>query len=163
MESLNKYLFQALDAYPFSLEETAEALQYALSYDDKSPATLLLLGRLYAEQFCDFETAKTYFQEALTEDINNIQVYRYYSQVLIMNGDLVEAEKLINFAYTIKGIDKAVLLVNKAYLLEKKKQYKLAIKHIEKAKEFTFNREFMTQLKEEKNRIKKKMGKKKKK
>jgi hypothetical protein len=54
-----------------------------------------------------------------------------------------------------------VLLVNKAYLLEKKKQYKLAIKHIEKAKEFTFNEAYMSYLKKEKNRIKKKMGKKK--
>jgi tetratricopeptide (TPR) repeat protein len=101
METLNKYLFQALDAYPYNLEETAEALQYALSYDDKSPTTLMLLGRLYSEQFCDFETAKTYFQEALSADLNNKQVYRYYSQVLIMNDKLNEAEKLTRIIHTI--------------------------------------------------------------
>tara|TARA_Y100000768_G_scaffold319786_1_gene255499 strand:+ start:420 stop:554 length:135 start_codon:yes stop_codon:yes gene_type:complete len=35
METLaTKYFIKATDAYPFNLEETIEALDYALSYDE---------------------------------------------------------------------------------------------------------------------------------
>lgn len=40
----DKYIFQALDAYPYNLEETVESLNYALSYDDKNAVALCLMG-----------------------------------------------------------------------------------------------------------------------
>ena len=42
----NNYLFKALDAYPYDLEETIEALTYALSYDEKNTVALCLMGRV---------------------------------------------------------------------------------------------------------------------
>jgi len=30
---IDKYLFQAIDTYPYDLQETVESLQYALSYN----------------------------------------------------------------------------------------------------------------------------------
>ena len=57
MKSIDKYLFQALDNYPYSLEETVESLDYALSYDEKNTVALCLYGRLYAEQLKHYETA----------------------------------------------------------------------------------------------------------
>ncbi|WP_243839356.1 hypothetical protein [Flavobacterium sp. S87F.05.LMB.W.Kidney.N] len=36
MKTTDKYLFQALDNYPFWLEGTIESLDYAFSYDDKT-------------------------------------------------------------------------------------------------------------------------------
>ena len=57
---LDKYLFQAVDAYPYNLQETLESLQYALSYNPKSTKALCLTELVYVEQLHDYETAKNY-------------------------------------------------------------------------------------------------------
>lgn len=64
----NKYYFQALDNFPYNMQETIEALNYALSYDGQNAESLCLLGRVYAEILKDYETAKNYFAEALQEN-----------------------------------------------------------------------------------------------
>lgn len=154
---LDKYVFQALDAYPYNLEETIESLQYALSYDENNPIALGLMGQVYAEQLNNFEVAKEYFQEALAQDMNAIGLYPKYINVLLWNEDYNEAEKLIDFALTIKGTDKAVLFFKKAILHEHKKNYKKALKYIKQAKNYAYNNHFIHDLKEEKTRIKGKM------
>ena len=103
------YLFKALDAYPYDLEEAVEALTYALSYDDKNTDALCLMGRVYAENLKDYEKAKEYYADALAENVNAFSVYPYYIDVLLWNEDFDEAAKLIDFALTVKGSDKAVL------------------------------------------------------
>ncbi|WP_278022042.1 hypothetical protein [Flavobacterium ginsengisoli] len=118
MKTIDKYLFQALDNYPYSLEETIESLDYAFSYDSKNTMVLCLYGRIQAEQLMNYEEAKSYFQEALAINIHALEVYPYYLQTLIVNGDYEEAQKLIDFALTIKGINKAMIFVKKAVLLE---------------------------------------------
>ncbi|GGX02688.1 tetratricopeptide repeat protein [Aquimarina muelleri] len=158
---LDKYLFQALDAYPYNLEETVESLNYALSYDQRNPTALSLLGQIYAENLKNYETAKEYFQQALAEDIYAIDVYPKYINVLLWNEDYKEAEKLIEFALTVKGTDKAILYVKKGLLFEQKKKYKKALKYLKLAKENTYNNLFIEEIKEEKERIKSKMSKKK--
>jgi tetratricopeptide (TPR) repeat protein len=160
MNTLDKYLFQAIDAYPYDLEETVESLNYALSYNPENTKALCLMGQVYAEQLKDYETAKNYFQDAISENIHAIDVYSHYINTLMWNEDFEEAEKLINFAFTIKGIDKALMLLKKAQLFEIKIKYKIALKHIKKAKEFTYNSEFISYLDREKRRIKSKMSKK---
>lgn len=157
---LDKYLFQALDAYPYDLQETVESLQYALSYNPKSTRALCLMGQIYAEQLKDYETAKDFYQEALAENMHAIGVYEHYINVLLWNEDFYEAEKLINFAFTIKGIDKAILYLKKAQLFEQKRKYKIGIKHLKKAKEFAYNNEFISFLTEEESRMKGKLPKK---
>jgi tetratricopeptide (TPR) repeat protein len=159
---LDKYLFQAIDAYPYDLKETVESLQYALSYHPKNTKALCLMGQVYAEQLHDYEMAKAYYQEALAENIHAIDVYKHYIVVLLWNEDYKEAEKLINFAFTVKGIDKAVMYLKKAHLFEQKQAFKIAIKHLKKAKEFAYNSDFISYLAEEKSRIKDKLPKKKK-
>lgn len=131
MKSNEKYLYKALDYYPYSLEETSEALDYALSYDDQNTDALCLYGRLYAEQLQKFETAKSYFEKTLMVDINHIAVYPYYIETLIQNEDFDQAEKLIAFALNVKGIDKVAILFKKALLLEIKKEFKNAKKVLE--------------------------------
>ncbi len=123
--TLDKYLFQAIDAYPYNLEETIESLHYALSYNTKSTKALCLMGQLYAEQLKNYEMAKVYFQEVLSINIYALGVYEHYINVLLWNSDLAEAEKLIQFALKIKGMDKAVLLVKNAQLLEQKQYLKV--------------------------------------
>ena len=159
----NNYIFKALDAFPYDLEECIESLTYALSYDEKNTIALCLMGRIYSEQLKDFETAKLYFTEALAENINAFNVYPHYINVLLWNEDLEEAEKLIDFALTIKGIDKAVLYVKKAVLFEIKKEYKRALKELKLAKEYCYNNDFIADINFEKERIKGKLPKEKKK
>lgn len=159
---LDKYLFQALDAYPYNLEEAVESLNYALSYDEKNPIALGLLGQIYAESLKNYEVAKEYYQQALAEDMYALDVYPKYINVLLWNEDYVEAEKLVDFALTVKGTDKAMLYLKKGILFEQKKNYKKALKCLKLAKENAYNNHFINDIKEEEERIKNKMPKQKK-
>ncbi|MBS7253431.1 hypothetical protein [Flavobacterium branchiicola] len=154
MKTIDKYLFQALDSYPYSLEETIESLDYAFSYDAKNTMVLCLYGRIQAEQLLNYEEAKTYFQEALTINIHALEVYPYYLQTLILNEDFEEAQKLIDFALTIKGINKAEIFVKKAILLEVQHKFKEALKEIKQAKLHTIQHDYDSGISEVEKRIK---------
>lgn len=141
MKTVDKYTFQALDNYPYWLEGTIESLDYALSYDAKNTMALGLYGRIYAEQLLDYETAKQYFQEALGVNIHSLAVYPYYIQTLLLNEDYEEASKLIDFALTVKGINKAEILLKKVLLLERTNEVKQALKLLKEVKLSTFSAE----------------------
>ncbi|MTH14584.1 hypothetical protein [Flavobacterium sp. LC2016-01] len=134
MKTIDKYLFQALDNYPYSLEETIESLDYAFSYDDKNTMVLCLYGRIQAEQLLNYEEAKAYFQQALSINIHALEVYPYYLKTLILNEDYEQAQKLIDFALTVKGINKSEIYIKKAILLEAQNDFKNALKEIKNAK-----------------------------
>ena len=153
----NKYYFQALDNFPYNMQETIEALNYALSYEGQNAESLCLLGRVYAEILKDYETAKDYFAEALQENMDSVSTPIPYIYCLINNDDFSEAEKLIDFALKIKGIDKATIYYQKSVILEKKGELKLALKEIKTAKVFTYNENLMSFLDSRKDFIKKKM------
>jgi tetratricopeptide (TPR) repeat protein len=153
MKSIDKYLFQAMDNYPYSLEETIESLDYALSYDDKNTMALCLYARMQAEQLLNYEEAKNYFQQALGININAIEIYPYYIQTLLLNEDYEEAEKLIDFALTLKGINKAGILTQKIQLLEIKKEFKLAKKLLKEVQLQVINSDFNHFLEQTKSRI----------
>ncbi|MCF6348483.1 MAG: hypothetical protein L3J20_09325 [Flavobacteriaceae bacterium] len=159
----NSYVFKALDAYSYNLEETLEALNYALSYNPRDVYALSLMGRIYAEQLQDYTTAKQYYIEALSEDIETHYIYPYYVQTLLWNDDFEEAEKLIDFALKIKGIDKASLLLKKGLLYEATGKYELALATLKKAKKGGLNNSFVDFVNCEISRVKKKMKPKKKK
>jgi len=141
MKTVDKYTFQALDNYPYWLEGTIESLDYALSYDAKNTMALNLYGRIYAEQLLDYETAKQYFQEALGVNIHSLAVYAHYIHTLLLNEDYEEAAKLIDFALTIKGIDKSEILLKKVLLLERTNELKKALKLLKEVKLSTFSNE----------------------
>lgn len=134
MQSIDKYLVQALDNYPYWLEGTLESLGYALAYDDKNVMALWLYGRFHAEQLQDYESAKQYYAEALAADIHALAVYPYYADVLLQNEDYEEALKLIEFALTIKGIDKPLMLLKKIRLFEIQRNWAAASTLIKEAK-----------------------------
>lgn len=163
MTQSEKYLMEALDAYPFNLEQVIESLNYALSYDDENPLALCLMGQVYSEQLSQYETAKDYFVRALSVDIHNLKVYPLYADVLLYNDDFEEAEKTIDFALTIKGIDKAVMYGKKALLHEYQMQYKKALKCWKKAKQHCYNSSFMNMAEAEEKRVESKLNLKKKK
>ena len=157
MKTIDKYLFQALDNYPYSLEETIESLDYAFSYDAKNTMVLCLYGRIQAEQLWNYEEAKNYFQEALAINIHALEVYPYYLQTLILNEDYEEAQKLIDFALTIKGINKSEIYVKKAILFEAQLLFKDALTAIKNAKLYTLQFAFESDIMEVEKRIKSKI------
>ncbi len=156
---MNPYLIKAIDAYPYDLEGAVEALQYALSYEPNNVQALVLMGRLYTEQFKQYEEAKTYFEEALVENVYAIEVYPFYLNVLILNEDFQEANKLISFALTIKGIDKGAIYRLKAFALEKQGHYKKALKELKHAKMHSYNADFDHCISVDKERIEAKLPK----
>ena len=157
MKTIDKYLFQALDNYPYSLEETIESLDYAFSYDAKNTMVLCLYGRIQTEQLWNYEEAKSYFQEALTINIHALEVYPHYIQTLILNEDYDEAQKLIDFALTIKGINKSEIYLKKSILFEAQLRFKEALTAIKNAKLYTLQFAFESDITEVEKRIKSKI------
>lgn len=162
MKILDKHLFSALDNYPYNLLETIESLEYALSYNDKNTMALCLLGRIYAEQLMDYETAKEYFSEAISYNIDALEIYPHYIHTLILNEDLDEAEKLIEFALTIKGTNKVEILLKKVLLLEIKRDFAKAKLVLKTIKDLDCTSNYDSLIKEFKSRIHLKTKKKKK-
>jgi tetratricopeptide (TPR) repeat protein len=134
----NKYYFEALDNYPYSLPDCLEALNYALSYDPEDADSLCLMGRIYSEMLIDYEKAKLYFEEAMQYDVTNLNTPQYYIRCLLDNEDLEEAEKLIEYALKIKGIDKCRILILKSLLFEIRLEYKKALEHLKEAKKYSY-------------------------
>ena len=156
MKTVDKYLFQALDSYPYSLEETIESLDYALSYDDKNTMALCLYGQVFSDQLLKYEEAKEYFQKALSINIYALEVYPFYIHTLILNEDYEEAVKLIDFALTIRGINKIEILLKKVMLLESQQEFKKALKVIKKVKLITTNTSYYYTIEETEKRLNKK-------
>ncbi|WP_340199377.1 hypothetical protein [Ascidiimonas sp. W6] len=159
---IDSYLIKALEAYPYEMEEAVEALNYALSYNEKNPVALTLMGRIYADTFQDYEAAKGYFEQALSGNIHALGVYEHYLKVLIWNEDFEEAKTLIEFALTVKGSDKGMLYLKQAIVHECEQNYKAALASLKTAKIYAYNNCFISDLDEAKSRIKGKLPKKKK-
>lgn len=157
----NKYYFEALDCYPYNLPDCLEALNYALSYDPEDADALCLMGRIHSEVLKNYEKAKEYFEEAMLFDIANINTPQYYINCLIENEDFAEAEKLINYALKIKGIDKSILLFSRSLLSEKRGSFSNALYFINEAENYCFSTCSLEIVKERKRFLKKKQPKKK--
>ncbi|WP_242203469.1 tetratricopeptide repeat protein [Aestuariivivens insulae] len=138
----NLYLFKALETYPWELEKAVEALNYALSYNPNSVKALCLMARVHWEQLGDYETAKSYYEKALAINIEATFIYPDYIMVLIHSHDFKEAQMLIDFALSIKGIDKALIQLYQAYLFEALEDYDAAKKALKNAKQLSMNNDF---------------------
>jgi tetratricopeptide (TPR) repeat protein len=152
----NTYLVKAIDAYPFDLEETTEALSYALSYEPNNGMALCLMGRLYMEIYQDYEGAISYFEKALEDNVKMHTIYGYYSQALLSAEEFDKAKTFLDFALTVKGSDKALLLSRKAEVFENKRRFSKAKKLVKEARLETYNEGFMIYLDDLEARIKKK-------
>lgn len=138
----NLYLFRALEAYPYELEKAVEALNYALSYEPENIQALHLMGKVYSEQLKDYEVAKSYFENALVLNIEATFIYPDYIMVLINNHDYDEAQKALDFARGIKGIDKALMELYQGYICEAQQEYDAAKKALKEAKQLSMNNDF---------------------
>jgi len=152
-----------MEDFDYNIESAAEALNYALAHDENNTMALTLMGRLYAEKLFDYDTAIDYYKRVLAERINAFEVYNVYIEALFNNEDYKEAKDFIDFAFTVKGVNKAMLYINKAVLNERLFKYEEAIVCVKKAKEYNYDTDFNYTIEEVEKRIKGKMSKKKKK
>ena len=159
---VNNYVFKAMSEFEYNVETAAEALHYALAYDENNTMALTLMGRLYAEKLFDYETGISYFKRALAERINAFEVYEPYIKAMINNEDYVDALDFIDFALTVKGVNKSKMYMQQALVYECQFDYDTALNCIEKAKMYTYENNLYT-INEMRKRIMGKMPKKKKK
>ncbi|MDC8005433.1 tetratricopeptide repeat protein [Aureisphaera galaxeae] len=150
----NIYLFKAFDAYSYSLEETMEALNYALSYDPENTEALYLMAQVYAFQLKDYETAKAYFEKLMGIDVKMPKIYPNYIWVLMRNEDYPQAQRLLEFALTVKGTDKPLLRLLQGQLLESQNVLKASLAAFEMAKDEGGNSDFINYVKGEIERVK---------
>jgi tetratricopeptide (TPR) repeat protein len=158
MNTLDKFLCKALEAYPYDLEGTIESLDYALSYDAENSASLCLYGKVYAEQFRNLKAAKGCFREAMSADMSFVEVYPCYIQVLIDFEEDEDAEKLIAYALTVKGVCKAEIMAKLILLKEKQRDFKEATKHLKELKLIVLNNDYNNFISSTEKRIKEKKG-----
>lgn len=158
-QAIDKYICRALDTYDYNLSEAVEAIEYALAYDHENPIALCLMGQIYSNNIKNYTLAKEYFQRALAQDMQAIYIYPKYIDVLLWNEDFDEAQKLIDFALTVKGVDRGQLYLKKALFFEYKKEYAIALEHIEIAKEHTYNNDYLNDIQLEGSRIRNKKEK----
>ncbi|MCB0383457.1 MAG: hypothetical protein KDD05_09245 [Psychroserpens sp.] len=152
----NPYLFKALEAYPWELEKAVEALNYALAYDPENVKALHLMAKVHYEQLGDNETAKIYFEKALASRMDIPDIYPEYIRLLINNDDFKEAQKLIDFAKTVKGIDKAGIALTQGQLYESMTLFEEAEKVLKDAKQLALNNDFICYVDDILSRVKKK-------
>lgn len=161
-KNINNYVFKAMEEFDYNMEFAVEALNYALAYDENNTMALTLMGRLYAEKLFDYETGIDYFKQVLAEKVNAFEVYEPYIDTLMKNEDLKEADEFIDFAFTVKGVHKAMLFLKKAELEERMFRYQEAMKFVKDAEKHNYDADYMYAITEVKTRIEGKMPKKKK-
>ncbi len=152
----NSYLFKAMEAYPWELEKAVEALNYALSYDPENVKALHLMAKVNYGQLGDNETAKSYFEKALASRLDIPDVYPDYIRLLINNHDFKEAQRLIDFAKTVKGIDRAGIALAQGQLYESMTLFEEALKVLKDAKQLGLNNDFISYVDDILSRVKKK-------
>jgi len=157
MDTQNLYLFKALDAYPYEIEKAVEALNYALSYEPENVKALCLMAKIQGEQLGDYEAAKEFYERALTSRMDIPEVYPDYIRALLMNDDYKEAQKLIDYAFKVKGIDRGGIFLTQGQLFEALEKYDKAEEALKEAKRFGFNSYFIEYVDEALERIRKKI------
>ena len=159
----NSYLFKALDAYPYSLEEAMEALNYSLSYQPDCAQSLHLMGKIYGYRLRDFKAAQFYYEAAMASELDFVALYPDYIYALIQTGDLVAANKAIDFARSLQGSDQAYLDILTAMSHERNGAIKEALKAFKLAAKSSLMEDQTSYIEREIERVKKKLGNKKKK
>jgi len=151
------YYLKAKAASDYDWDEVCESLNYALSYDENHCAALCLLGNVYARNLNQFAKAFDCFDKVIAIDSHYLDVYTDYAKYLIWADKTERASKLIDFAFTLKGISKGSLYWLSGYAAETKEDYKAALRHFKNAKKHSFNNDYFSFIVEEESRIKKKV------
>ena len=105
----DQYYLKAKDAYPYSMNEVLENLNYALSYDDIHPQANCLMGMVQMFQLKNYVKAAESFDMSLMHDGAYIETIKHYALLKIWTGDHRGANKLITYGLKVPGMDTSVL------------------------------------------------------
>lgn len=150
----DKYYLKAVEGYPYELEKSIESLQYALSYNEEHVEALLLMARLYFEQFEDFEKAESFLEDALAIDPKHIHVGMAFAYLNIIRRKFGKAKKMLDYLGLLKETDKASLFELGALSLEYQQRYSEALFLLKRARIEAFNSHSLSCLDEAINRVK---------
>ena len=150
----DQYFLKALDDYPYNLEDTIESLTYALGYDDEHLGANCLMGKVYLEQFQDFDKAEEYFIKAMSADPFDLRTCESYVQLLIKTRRLDQAHKLVRFTKTLTGVDLARLGQMEAEIFELKGEFDRAVALLTEAIAEAMDSELIYALKRQIERVK---------
>ncbi|MDN5213120.1 hypothetical protein QQ020_13720 [Fulvivirgaceae bacterium BMA12] len=153
----DKYYLKALNDYPYELEEVIENLHYALSYDEEHAGANFLMGKLYMEEFKNFDMAEEYFIAAMAADPENVDTCESFTWLLIKTNRLKEALKLIKHTHSLKGIVSAQVLCTEALVYELMKDFRKAVALLNKAIEESYDCAYSEFLEEELTRVERKL------
>ena len=145
---------QALDNYPFNVDECIEKLQYVIAADDEHAGAHCLMGRIYEEQLEDYKQAEYYYRMTLYLDRDYFPVYSHLAGLLIDLGRLEEALAIIDAGLKVPGVDMACMLYYKGILYEKFEMYATAIQYYTDAKKACLNNRFMDTMDDQIKRVK---------
>ncbi len=149
----DQYYLKAAGDYPWGLQEVVENLGYALSYDPEHVGANYLMGRLYMEQFQNYEKAEAYFVAAISVYPDHFKACEYYIKLLIRLRRFAEAKRLAAFILSRKGVGRASILRLQALIYEHQMDYHHALECLKKAVLEAFNQQHIYFLKEEMKRI----------
>ncbi|MGV6831880.1 MAG: hypothetical protein ACWA5P_10040 [bacterium] len=152
----NLYLLKAMDAFPWDLEKVVENLNYALSYEPDNANALLLMAKVHYEHLGNIELAETYFDQALTSNLDLTLIYPEYVRFLVNTEKYEKANELITYAFKVVGVDKSTLYLYKAYINEAKQEFEQAEEALKNAKMNALNNEFINFVDDIMSRISKK-------
>ncbi len=153
----DSYYLKALDLYPYELDQVIEALTFAISYDNDHAGAHCLLGKLNLYQLGKYYEAEDHFVKALASDIDYVETYYSYAELLIQIGEYGKAKKLIKYAYKIKGINTTRLKHSEGLIAEIKGNYVKAKEHLNRAYISSFSKAEREFLKEEIDRVNSKL------
>ncbi len=150
----DQYFVKALDNYSYDLADALENVNYALSYNDEHAGAHCLMGKINYFNLSKPELAQWHFDRALSIDFEYVPTYEAYSIFLILRNELEAAEKLLDFASKLKGINLVMVYQRTALIQEKRKNYVIARKFIEAAREANQDEDVVYFLDNEFQRVK---------
>lgn len=153
----DQYYLKGWDRFDYDWEATIENLNYALSHDPDHAGANHLMGRLFENEFKDYETAESYYLRALGSNPNHLRTCKDYAYLLITLYRHSEADKLLEHFSRIPGSDRSTYHLYKGLNQEFQRNYEAALEQFKEAIATAVNNSFIDDVKDDIKRVKAKM------
>lgn len=155
----DQYYLVASENYNYNWKEVVENLNYALSYDPNHGPSNCLMGRLYMEQFQDFDSAESYLTRSMAENPTNLETCNCLLDLFLEMQRFDEAQNLIAYVRTLPGGNVSGLYRMESLTLELNGQLSEALDKMDEAIDLCANSNYRSFLMGESERLKDKLNK----
>ncbi len=115
----DQYYLKAVDQYHYDMESAVEALQYALSYDEEHAASHCMMGKIYTYKLKQYKSACHHYEQSLLYDPSYVDAYYFYPCLLVDLGRYQKAQRLMQRAMYVDGINHTNIVLISAYRYER--------------------------------------------